>query len=110
MFRFPGVPIYSISSDKFLKVMIENSLPPIRIPNLSFSSIDFKNINLSIFSQSLISDSPEIDKIINFGAQINVMFEHWYNLESTISTGFAKAWWRSGNDTEWFISWKLLKD
>lgn len=110
MFRFPGVPIYSISSDKFLKVMIENSLPPIRIPNLSFSSIDFKNINLSIFSQSLISDSPEMDKIINFGAQINVMFEHWYNLESTISTGFAKAWWRSGNDTEWFISWKLLKD
>jgi len=51
-----------------------------------------------------------MDKIINFGAQINVMFEHWYNLESTISTGFAKAWWRSGNDTEWFISWKLLKD
>ena len=110
MFRFPGVPIYSLSSDKFLKVMIENSFSPIRIPNLSFGSIDFKNINLSIFSQSLISDSPDIDKIINFGAQINILLEHWYNLESTISTGFAKAWWRSGNDTEWFISWKLLKD
>lgn len=110
MFRFPGVPIYSIASDKFLKVMIENSFPPIRIPNLSINSIDFKNINFSIFSQSLISDSRELDKIINLGAQLNLVLEHWYNLESTISTGFAKAWWRSGNDTEWFISWKLLKD
>ena len=110
MFRFPGVPIYSITSDKFFKVMLENSFPPIRIPNLSFGSIDFKNLNLSFFSQGLVSDSPEIDKIINLGAQVNIMFEHWYNLESTISTGFAKAWWRSGNDTEWFISWKLLKD
>ena len=110
MFRFPGVPIYSLSSDMFLKVMIENSFSPIRIPNFSFGSIDFKNINLSIFSQGLISDSPVIDKIINFGAQINILLEHWYNLESTISTGFAKAWWRSGNDTEWFLSWKLLKD
>ncbi len=110
MFRFPGVPIYSITSDKFFKVMLENSLPPIRIPNLSFGSLDFKNINLSFFSQGLVSDSPEIDKIINLGAQLNIMFEHWYNLESTISTGFAKAWWRSGNDTEWFISWKFLKD
>jgi hypothetical protein len=38
------------------------------------------------------------------------MFEHWYNLESTISAGIAKAWWKGGYDTEWFISWKLLKD
>jgi hypothetical protein len=110
MFRFPGVPIYSITSDKFIKVMVENSFPPIRIPDLSIGSLDLKNISFSIFSQGLFSDSPEIDKIINLGAQLNIMFQHWYNLESTISTGFAKAWWRSGNDTEWFISWKLLKD
>jgi hypothetical protein len=110
MFRFPGVPIYSITSDKFFKVMIENSFPPIRIPNASFADIDLKNINLSIFSQGLISDSPDIDKILDVGAQINIMFQHWYNLESTVSTGIAKAWWQNGNDTEWFISWKLLKD
>ena len=30
MFRFPGVPIYSITSDKFLKVMVENSFPPLQ--------------------------------------------------------------------------------
>jgi hypothetical protein len=110
MFRFPGVPIYSITSDKFVKLMIENSFPPIRIPNLSVGSIDLKNINISIFSQGLLSDSREIDRAVDLGAQLNIMFEHWYNLESTVSAGFAKAWWRNGNDTEWFISWKLLKD
>ncbi|MEO8231096.1 MAG: hypothetical protein ABI638_02360, partial [Ignavibacteriota bacterium] len=110
MFRFPGVPIYSITSNKFLKVMVENSLPPIRIPNVSVASIELKNINLSFFSQGLISDSPEIDKAIDFGGQINIMFQHWYNLESTVSAGFAKAWWNGGTDTEWFISWKLLRD
>ncbi len=110
MFRFPGVPIYTIASDIFLKVMMENSFPPIRIPNFSVGSIDLKNINVSVFSQGLYSDSPDIDKAVNLGAQLNIMFEHWYNLESTVSAGIAKAWWRGGNDTEWFISWKLLKD
>ena len=110
MFRFPGVPIYSIASDKFLKVMLENSFPPIRIPNFSIGSIDLKNINISVFSQGLYSDSPDIDKAVNLGAQLNILFEHWYNLESTVSAGIAKAWWRGGNDIEWFISWKLLKD
>ena len=81
-----------------------------RIPNVFVASIELKNINLSIFSQGLLSDSPDINKIIDVGAQINIMFQHWYNLESTVSAGFAKAWWQNGNDTEWFISWKLLKD
>lgn len=110
MFRFPGIPIYSITADKFIKIMIENSFPPIRLPNISAANITLKNVNFSIFSQGLLSDSPGTDKIIDAGAQINVMFEHWYNLESTVSAGFAKAWWRNGNDTEWFISWKLLRD
>lgn len=110
MFRFPGVPIYSITSDKFLKAMLENSFPPIRIPNISVGSIDLKNINVSVFTQGLFSDSPDIDKAINLGAQLNILLEHWYNLESTVSAGIAKAWWRGGDDTEWFISWKLLKD
>ena len=110
MFRFPGIPIYSLISDKFFKVMIENSFPPIRIPDISFANIQLKNINVSIFCQGLISDSPDIEKIVDAGAQINIMFEHWYNLESTVSAGIAKAWWSQGNDFEWFISWKLLKD
>lgn len=110
MFRFPGVPIYSIVNQKFVKVMIENSFPVIRIPGVEFASIALKNINVSVFSQGLYSDSPTINKIVDIGGQINIMFEHWANLESTFSAGIAKAWWQNGNDYEWFISYKLLKD
>jgi hypothetical protein len=110
MFRFPGVPIYSLISDQFVKVMLENSFPPIRIPDIGIGAQELKNINISIFTQGLLTDTPEVNKWVDLGAQINVMFEHWYNLESTVSAGFAKAWWQNGADTEWFISWKLLKD
>ncbi len=110
VFRFPGVPIYSILSDRFFKFMIENSFPPIRIPNVSVGPIELKNINISIFSQSLFTDTPETNKWIDAGAQINIMLEHWFNLESTVSAGIARAWWSGGNDNEWFISWKLLRD
>lgn len=110
VFRFPGVPIYSILSDRFFKFMIENSFPPIRIPNVAVGPIELKNINISIFSQSLITDTPETNKWIDAGAQINIMLEHWFNLESTLSAGIARAWWNNGKDTEWFFSWKLLKD
>ena len=110
MFRFPGVPIYSLISDEFLKIMFENSFPPIHIPDIAIGSHELKNINFSIFTQGLLTDTPLINKWIDAGAQINIMFEHWYNLESTVSAGMAKAWWKNGDDTEWFISWKLLKD
>jgi len=72
--------------------------------------LELKNINFSIFSQGLLVNNQMADKFIDAGAQINLMLEHWFNLESTISAGFAKAWWKNGNDTEWFVSWKLLKD
>lgn len=110
VFRFPGVPIYSIATDKFLKLMIANNLPPIRIPNVEFLSQSLKNINISICSQGLLANNQISKKWIDVGAQVNIMFNHWANLESTFSAGIAKAWWNDGNSWEWFLSYKLLKD
>lgn len=110
VFRFPGVPIYSIATDKFLKLMISNNLPPIRIPNIELFSQSLKNINISIYTQGLLVNSELSKKWVDVGAQINFMFNHWSNLESTFSAGIAKAWWDNGNNWEWFLSYKLLKD
>lgn len=110
VFRFPGVPIYSIATDKFLKLMIANNFPPIRIPNIELLSQSLKNINISVYSQGLLANSETSKKWIDVGAQINIMFNHWANLESTFSAGIAKAWWDYGNNWEWFLSYKLLKD
>ncbi len=110
VFRFPGVPIYSIPTNNFIKIMYSNIFPPIRFVSPELFGHYIKNINLSIFSQVLFTDLPETNKWINLGGQVNLMFSHWYNLESTLSAGIAKAWWKGGNDWEWFISYKLLKD
>lgn len=110
VFRFPGVPIYSIATDKFLKMMIADNLPPIRIPNIELLSQSLKNINMSIYTQGLLTNSNLSKQWLNVGAQLNLMFNHWSNLESTFSAGIAKAWWKGGNNWEWFLSYKLLKD
>lgn len=110
VFRFPGIPIYSIPTDNFVKFMFSNVFPPLRFVSPEIFGHYIKNINFSVFSQALITDLPDTKKWVNIGGQLNVMFSHWYNLESTLSGGIAKAWWKGGNDWEWFISYKLLRD
>jgi hypothetical protein len=58
----------------------------------------------------LFLDFPEPQKLVNAGAQLSIILKHWFNLESTISVGAAKAWWEGGNNFEWFASIKLLKN
>ena len=50
------------------------------------------------------------DYWIDLGAQMDIKLKHWYNLESTISAGIAKAWSDKMNNWEWFLSIKILKD
>jgi hypothetical protein len=109
-FRFPGIPIYSLSADEFGKLLIENEFPPMRFANASLGSHFLNYINLSLYSQSLITKYIQYEKIIDIGAQINFVFIHWYNLESTLSAGIAKAWQGKTNSWDWFLSLKLLRD
>jgi len=117
VFRFPGIPIYSLNADKFAKVMIENELPPLRFSNFSVGQHYLSHATLSFYSQGLLTKSPDLGKWVDAGAQINLVFKHWFNLESTLSAGIGKAWyydrnsWHSnGNTWEWFLSYKLLRD
>ena len=47
---------------------------------------------------------------IDLGAQLNLIFKHWFNLESTLSAGVANAWYEGGSSWEWFVSYKLLRN
>ena len=108
--RFPGRPIYSIVGSRFLKGMIEQTLPPLRFGNLGIGQHRLHHIDISVYSQALWIDSAESEKWIDIGGQINFSFKHWFKLESTFSAGFARAWWENGgNNSEWFVSFKLLK-
>jgi hypothetical protein len=109
VFRLPGAPIYSLSADKFFKVMIENELPPLRFSDASIGQHYLSHASLSFYSQALAIKSPQLEKWVDVGAQ--------FNLESTLSAGIGKAWysdtntWNSnGNTWEWFLSYKLLRN
>ena len=110
IFSFPGIPVYSLSAANFLKLTAENNFPAIRTSNISVGRHYLNHIDLSIFSQGLIVKSDQGKYLGNAGGQINFVFKHWDNLESTFSGGIAKAWFENGNDWEWFLSLKLLKN
>ncbi len=110
VFRFPGIPIYSLAAEKFGKLMLEDELPPLRFSDAAIGQHYLSHISLSVFSQSLLLASSQPKEWIDLGTQINFVFRHWFNLESTFSAGIAEAWHSKGNSWEWFLSYKLLRN
>jgi hypothetical protein len=110
VFRFPGLPVFGYASDRFVKVSLENNFPPIRFDNASLGQHFLNHIDVSFFSQSLLTNSSQGWFSVNTGVQINFIFKHWFNLESTLSAGFARAWLVERSSDEWFVSYKLLKN
>ena len=90
--------------------MIENNLPPLRFSNFSIGRHYLNHIDLSFYSQGLYVNSEQGKYWGDVGGQINFIFKHWDNLETTFSAGIAKAWFQNGSDWEWFLSLKLLKN
>ena len=111
VFRYPGLPIYSLDTDRFLKVLIENDFPPVRFGNLAIGDQFINHIDFTIYSQGMVTKNSVLGNYwVDLGAQLDIKLKHWYNLESTFSMGIAKAWSDKTTDWEWFLSLKLLKD
>jgi hypothetical protein len=108
--RFPGVPVYSLSARGFAKVMLEHNLPPLRFRGARAGSHVLRHVDASWFAQGLMRDSAPGRIGRSLGAQVNLVFEHWSNLESTLSAGVARAWLPSQDSWEWFVSIKVLRN
>ena len=89
--------------------MVENNLPPLRLAWPMIGHHYIHHLDVSCFSQGLIVDADPDKYWIDIGAQINISFKHWYNLESTLSAGIAKAWSHHSSNWEWFVSYKILR-
>jgi len=109
VFRFPGRRIYSLPGKHFVKFMLENKLPPVWFSSLYIGQHALIRSDLSIYSQTLILEPTWKGSWIDLGAQINFHFRHWFNLESDLSIGVAKAWNRYDSSWEWFISFKPFR-
>jgi hypothetical protein len=110
VFSFPGIPVFSLGSDRFAKLMFENNFPPVRFGNLSLGEHYVSHLDASIFSQALLTKSAQSWWGADLGMQISFVLKHWFNLESTLSAGVARAWMQRRVSDEWFVSWKLLKN
>ncbi len=108
--RFPGIPIYSLLSDKFAKLLIEENFPPVRFDDVRIGEHFLNYIDMSIYSENLFTKSGQDQNYTDAGGQINLVFKHWFNLESTLSAGIAKAWYGKENSWDWFLSFKLLQN
>lgn len=109
-FSVPGLPPFSLGSDRFVKLLVENSLPPLRIDGLAVGQHHISHFELAGFGQGLVTASGPVRNVFSAGAQLNVVFKHWYNLETTLSGGVARAWAEGRPSNEWFVSFKLLRN
>ncbi len=108
--HFPGVPEYSLATERFAKLLVENNLPPLRSDAIRLGPHALSHVDASMFAQALLTDTGSTNAWTNLGAQVNLVFKHWFNLESTVSVGVAQAWQANGKSSEWFMSFKLLKN
>ena len=95
---------------KFVKMMLENTFPPVRVSDWELFSQYINHLDFALYTQSMVTESVIGNYWINIGAQVDIKFKHWYNLETTFSAGVAKAWSEKITDWEWFLSLKLLKN
>jgi hypothetical protein len=109
VFRFPGIPIYSLAVDRFAKVMIENNFPPLRFGDVSLGQHFMNHLDASLFANVLVTNTNRWFGV-SVGAQANIVFKHWFNLESTLSLGVARAWFHNVPSSDWFLSFKLLRN
>jgi len=109
VFRFPGVQIYDLVADRFGKITLENKLPPLRFGDAYLGHHSLTHIDATLFSQGLAIDRNWRGIWLDAGTQINLHLKHWFNLESTISFGVAKAWNRYQSSWEWFVSFKPFR-
>lgn len=109
-FHFPGVPEYSLATERFAKLLVENNLPPLRFDAVRFGQHALSHVDASVFAQALFANAGSTNAWTSLGAQVSLVFKHWFNLESTLSAGVAQAWHENGVSQERFISFKLLKN
>ncbi len=109
VFRFPGIPIYSFGVDRFAKLMVENNFPPLRFGDVSLGQHFMNHLDASVYANVLLTNTSRWLGA-SVGAQANIVFKHWSNLESTLSVGAARAWQRGSPSSDWFISFKLLRN
>ena len=112
----PGLqddPRDALVAQNFARVQVENYFPVVRLyKSLGAQRADLMDIR--VFATTLFSDAisrrkpkAELDQIYSLGAQMDIRLKHFFNLNSTLSFGYATVWDENLDkyDSHGFVSW-----
>ncbi len=107
----PGVPYRSLVARRYLKVGLEKQSPPIHLRRRLGFAHYAEAVWGNLFVQTLaLDDGEDSSTWHSAGMQLNLRLQHFYTLQSTLSSGLAHAWNNRGDrDHEVFLSWKLFR-
>ena len=108
----PGFEIDEISARRFVRQMVEWTLPPVVFESLGMPAFHLSWMRPALFAAALRTQddqAPRRGTYSSLGAQIDWRFsvQHWY--EFMLSTGVARGFEGSRRrGTEWMLSLKIL--
>lgn len=109
---FPGFDIDGISSQNFVKSVLEWNLPPIRFDNLGIPSFFLSAANPALFASAMLADlgdSEYRENYYNLGFQLDLKFTIAHRRPLILSFGYGQGFVDGGKfDTEWLVSLKIF--
>ncbi len=110
VWSLPGLDKKRHPADRFVKLSLENLLPPLDISR-AWGPFYLGKMALSLFGQYVILENNGVgERYLGLGAQLNLRFQLFYGIQSTLSLGYAHAWDSHSRDfDEVFVSLKLFR-
>jgi len=109
---FPGLELNEFSGTNYLKSMVEWTLPPLRFRRFGIPAVYLTWARPAVFTSAVvgnIGDGSFQHEAYNLGAQIDFHLVFYSGLSSTLSVGYASAWWNGTRPSrEFMISLKIL--
>jgi len=103
----------ALIAKRFARVQVDNNFPVVRLYKALGSQradlLDLRMFGTALFSDARNTNRPEVelDALYSMGAQVDIRLKHFFNLNSTLSFGYAKVWDENldSYDNHGFISW-----
>lgn len=112
----PGLkddPSNALIAQNYARIQVENYFPVVRLYK-SLGSQRADVVDIRAFATTLFSDArsrrkpaAELDQIYSLGTQMDIRLKHFFNLNSTLSFGYATVWDENFDkyDSHGFVSW-----
>ncbi len=105
----PGLDYKRLISDRFVKLHLETTLPPLSVP-LQFYKTRCRKSTVNLFTMALLSRYQKSWKpYFSCGIQCDILLRHFFTVDSSFSVGLARAWSGDEHFDQLMLSFKLFR-